>query len=215
MPHLIQQENTSNNRKPIHSIQRHRFSRKQITRLDIKQRDPFVKHRSTILHSPGPTLSIIQVQHPLMIRVRRTHPTTSHESTNDCSPQGSQLPPMIRMPRLPNPPTATTPQSQPPYSEDTSRPPDQPPLYVNAKQFKRILKRRDARQIFQEKYKCAPKGTQGKPRPYMHESRHRHAMTRPRGPGGRYLPKEQIRQTRTGSKLGHAKGENTKEESAD
>jgi len=195
MPHLIQQEDTSNNRKPILSIQRRRFSRKQITRFDIKQRDPFVKHRSTILHSPGLTLSIVQVQHPLMIRVRKTHPTTSHESTFRMIAPLKALSFHLCLGRLEiylRVIHISIPLRFGCLGFQILLP--QPLLNL-----KRILKRRDARRIFQEKYKCAPKGTQGKRRPYMHESRHRHAMRRPRGPGGRYLTKEQIRQTRTGS----------------
>ena len=63
----------------------------------------------------------------------------------------------------------------------------QDPLYVNAKQYHRILKRREARQryelIHQQKKDKVRWITQG----YIHESRHKHALRRPRGPGGRFL----------------------------
>ncbi|KAJ3150131.1 Transcriptional activator, partial [Irineochytrium annulatum] len=78
----------------------------------------------------------------------------------------------------------TTASQQP----QTQRPPmgpaaDEAPLYVNAKQYHRILKRRETRQKLEAMQKSSKKDKAG----YVHESRHRHAMRRPRGPGGRFL----------------------------
>ncbi|GAC76548.1 CCAAT-binding factor, subunit B [Moesziomyces antarcticus T-34] len=85
-------------------------------------------------------------------------------------------------------------------------PAEDEPLYVNAKQYQRILKRRATRARIEEQRKkeflahMHAREKAGKEdgldeegkKPYLHESRHRHAVRRPRGPGGRFLTKAEM-----------------------
>lgn len=60
-------------------------------------------------------------------------------------------------------------------------------ILVNSKQYFRILKRREKRKVLMELIRIDPYDKEKK---YHHESRHKHAMNRERGKGGRFLSKK-------------------------
>ncbi|KAF5619065.1 nuclear transcription factor Y alpha [Fusarium sp. NRRL 52700] len=84
--------------------------------------------------------------------------------------------------------TTPPPQMQhPQHPETAAAGEDEPIISVNPKQYRRIVKRRAVRKEFEEQLRLA-----GGRKQYLHESRHKHALRRPRGPGGRFLTSREM-----------------------
>lgn len=99
-----------------------------------------------------------------------------------------QLPQGIQVINLPTPQISGQPIQMQPTSDTGDE-----PLFVNAKQYHRILKRREARAKLESQGKI-PKERQK----YMYESRHKHALNRVRGSKGVFVAGSDVKEMDSG-----------------
>ncbi|KAL8591511.1 hypothetical protein ACOMHN_000526 [Nucella lapillus] len=105
---------------------------------------------------------------------------TTTTVTAAATPSSISQPPTVTSTVSTSSPSTSSVERVPIMGEDAKE--DDKPHYVNAKQYSRILKRREARAKLEA---CGKIRKQRKK--YLHESRHNHAIKRVRGIGGRFF----------------------------
>jgi hypothetical protein len=124
-------------------------------------------------------------------RMTEIYPSVMNISNNMAIPRGNSIPPNAFI-AYKNPSINLLPNVNISLQNLTE---NRAPIFVNPKQYLRILKRRSSRVNFGVENRIIKND-----KSYVHESRHQHAMRRPRGPGGRFLTKAEIQDMKQNTK---------------